>query len=42
MPLYQSTAYYSLLWRLSQAKAMHIAFPNAYFDSLGLPRLAAR
>jgi RNA-directed DNA polymerase len=28
-------------WRLSQAKAMHIAFPNAYFASLGLPKLAA-
>ena len=26
-------------WRLSHAKAMHVAFPNAYFNSLGLPRL---
>ena len=23
-------------WRLSQSKAMHVAFPTAYFDSLGL------
>ena len=29
-------------WRLSQSKAMHVAFPNAYFDSLGLPRLDTR
>jgi RNA-directed DNA polymerase len=29
-------------WRLSHTKAMNAAFPNAYFDSLGLPRLAAR
>jgi len=29
-------------WRMSHTKAMNVAFPNAYFDSLGLPRLAAR
>jgi RNA-directed DNA polymerase len=29
-------------WRLSQSHALSIALPNAYFDSLGLPRLAAR
>jgi RNA-directed DNA polymerase len=29
-------------WRLSHTKAMNRAFPNAYFDSLGLPRLAVR
>jgi RNA-directed DNA polymerase len=27
-------------WRMSRSKAMHVAFPAAYFDSLGLPRLA--
>ena len=27
-------------WRLSGSPALCIAFPNAYFDSLGLPRLA--
>jgi hypothetical protein len=29
-------------WRLSHTKVMNSAFPNAYFDSLGLPRLAVR
>lgn len=29
-------------WRLSHTKAMNVAFSNAYFDSLGLPTLAAR
>ena len=29
-------------WRLSQSKAMHVAFHNAYFNSLGLPRLDTR
>ena len=29
-------------WRISQSKALHIAFPRAYFDSLGLPRLDTR
>ncbi len=29
-------------WRLSHTKAMNFAFPNAYFDTLGLPRLAVR
>ena len=29
-------------WRVSQSKAMHIAFPNAYFAALGLPRLDTR
>ncbi len=28
-------------WRLSQSPALHQAFPEAYFDSLGLPLLAA-
>jgi len=26
-------------WRMSHCKPMQIAFPNAYFDSFGLPRL---
>ena len=26
-------------WRLSRTKAMSIAFPNLFFDSIGLPRL---
>ena len=30
------------LWRLSQSLALSIALPGAYFESLGLPRLAAR
>lgn len=29
-------------WRISVSKAMHLAFPGAYFDSLGLPRLSVR
>ena len=29
-------------WHASQCKAMHIALPNAYFNSLGLPRLDTR
>ena len=29
-------------WRVSQSKARHVAFPGAYFDLLGLPRLATR
>jgi RNA-directed DNA polymerase len=29
-------------WRLSHTKVVNLAFPNAYFDSLGLPRLAVR
>jgi RNA-directed DNA polymerase len=29
-------------WRLANSPALTIALPNAYFDSLGLPRLAAR
>ena len=28
-------------WRISHSKAVQIALPNAYFDTLGLPRLAA-
>jgi RNA-directed DNA polymerase len=28
-------------WRLSHAKAVKIAIPDAFFDSLGLPRLVA-
>ncbi len=27
-------------WRLSNSPALSIALPNAYFDSLGIPRLA--
>ena len=26
-------------WHMSRTKAMHVAFPAAHFDSLGLPRL---
>jgi RNA-directed DNA polymerase len=26
-------------WRLADSLALHVALPNAYFDSLGLPRL---
>jgi RNA-directed DNA polymerase len=26
-------------WRLAESPALHFALPNAYFDSLGLPRL---
>jgi len=29
-------------WRASASQALQIAFPNAYFDSLGLPRLCSR
>ncbi|HET7442466.1 MAG TPA: group II intron reverse transcriptase/maturase [Terriglobales bacterium] len=29
-------------WRASSSQALHVAFPNAYFDSLGLPRLCTR
>jgi len=29
-------------WRASASQALQIAFPNAYFDSLGLPRLYPR
>ena len=29
-------------WRISRSPALSIAFPNAFFDSHGLPRLAAR
>lgn len=28
------------LWHISRSKALHIALPNAYFRSLGLPNLA--
>ena len=27
-------------WRLADSPGLHIALPNAYFDSLGIPRLA--
>jgi RNA-directed DNA polymerase len=27
-------------WRLADSPALHIALPNVYFDSLGIPRLA--
>jgi RNA-directed DNA polymerase len=26
-------------WRLADSRGLHIALPNAYFDSLGIPRL---
>ena len=26
-------------WRLAKSPALHVALPNAYFDSLGIPRL---
>ena len=29
-------------WRLADSPALHIALPNVYFDSLGIPRLAVR
>jgi RNA-directed DNA polymerase len=29
-------------WRIAQSPALNYAFPNAYWDSLGLPRLAPR
>ncbi|MGH7548662.1 MAG: group II intron maturase-specific domain-containing protein [Gemmatimonadales bacterium] len=29
-------------WRLAGHRALHIALPTAYFDGLGVPRLAAR
>ena len=29
-------------WRLADSQGLHIALPNAYFDSLGIPRLTAR
>src|SRR6185503_17785348 len=29
-------------WRVSRTPAIHLALPDAYFDSLGLARLAAR
>ena len=29
-------------WRLANSPALSIALPNAYFDSLGIPRLIAR
>jgi RNA-directed DNA polymerase len=27
-------------WRLAESPALHIALPNAYFASLGIPKLA--
>lgn len=36
------TAHYTRhWWRASKFGAMHLAFPGAYFDSLGVPRLGA-
>lgn len=29
-------------WRLSQSRALDVALRNAYFDSLGIPRLTGR
>ena len=29
-------------WRLADSPGLHIALPNAYFDSLGIPRLIVR
>jgi RNA-directed DNA polymerase len=28
-------------WRLADSRGLHLALPNAYFDSLGIPRLTA-
>jgi RNA-directed DNA polymerase len=28
-------------WRIADSPGLHIALPNAYFDSLGIPRLTA-
>ena len=28
-------------WRLAESPGLHFALPNAYFDSLGIPRLTA-
>jgi len=30
------------LWRIARSPALNYVFPNAYWDSLGLPRLTAR
>jgi RNA-directed DNA polymerase len=29
-------------WRLANSPALALALPNAYFDSLGIPRLTGR
>jgi RNA-directed DNA polymerase len=29
-------------WRLADSPALSIALPNAYFDSLGIPRLTVK
>jgi RNA-directed DNA polymerase len=29
-------------WRIADSPGLHIALPNAYFDSLGIPRLTVR
>lgn len=29
-------------WRIADSPGLHIALPNAYFDSLGIPRFTAR
>jgi RNA-directed DNA polymerase len=29
-------------WRMADSPGLHIALPNAYFDSLGIPRLTVR
>jgi RNA-directed DNA polymerase len=29
-------------WRLADSLALHVALPNAYFDSLGIPKLTGR
>jgi len=29
-------------WGVAQSPGLHIALPNAYFDSLGIPRLTVR
>jgi len=29
-------------WRLADSPGLHLALPNAYFDSLGIPRLTVR
>ena len=29
-------------WWMNSARVMHVAFPNRYFDQLGVPRLATQ
>lgn len=36
-----AAAHYQRCWRIAAHNALQVAFPNRYFDELGLPRLAA-